>query len=135
MKLISRGESCYCVASEEYSIEKLEQELHKRAGVRKDSFAEQYTRKIFMDLFRYAKNLREEYLEFYREEYKNFEEYLYQKELWEKWEIRELQLDETKTVLQLRYNLNNYNAGSIVGYGVEKEGLDMLNRILAEVHL
>lgn len=135
MKIISRGETCYCIASKEYSIEKLERELLQRAGVRKDSFAEQYTRKIFMDLFRYAKNLREEYLEFYREEYESFEEFLYQKELWEKWEIQELKLDETKTVLQLRYELNNYNAGSMVGYGEEKEGLNMLNQVLAEVQL
>lgn len=135
MKMISRGETCYCIASKEYSIEKLERELLQRAGVRKDSFAEQYTRKIFMDLFRYAKNLREEYFEFYREEYESFEEFLYQKELWEKWEIQELKLDETKTVLQLRYELNNYNAGSMVGYGEEKEGLDMLNQVLAEVQL
>ena len=77
MKIFIRKEDYYCKVYETYSLEKFRKELYKHLDMRKKSFADQYTKKIVMDFFRYAKDLKKEYLNFYAQEYDNFQNFLF----------------------------------------------------------
>ena len=94
MKIFIRKEDYYCKVYETYSLEKFRKELYKHLDMRKKSFADQHTKKIVMDFFRYAKDLKKEYLNFYAQEYDNFQNFLFQKELWNREETEKLNLNK-----------------------------------------
>ena len=133
MKIFVRREEYYCKVYETYTVEKFRKELDNQLDMRKNSFADQYAEKIVMDFFRYAKDLKKEYLNFYAQEYDDFQNFLYQKELWSWIEIKRLDLKEEQTILLLRPFLCNYNAKNFIDY--DEEGLQILNQVLEEINL
>ncbi|MEY8484330.1 hypothetical protein AALD74_21195 [Lachnospiraceae bacterium 48-21] len=133
MKIFIRKEDYYCKVYETYSLERFRKELDKHLDMRKKSFADQYTKKIVMDFFRYAKDMKKEYLNFYAQEYDNFQNFLFQKELWSREETEKLNLNKNQTILLLRPFLCDYNAKNFVDY--DDEGLQILNQMLEEINL
>ena len=51
------------------------EEFLRRAGVRENSYAGELVRNLYDDVFVYSKNLREEYLKYYKIEYPKFSEF------------------------------------------------------------
>lgn len=47
----------------------------QRAGVRQNTYAEELMLNLYDDIFVYSKNLREEYLKYYKIEYQKFSEF------------------------------------------------------------
>lgn len=134
MKIILFGEDTYyCVARKMFSLEGFERDLCRHLGMRKNSFAYCYSLKIFQDFFRYSKDLRQEYQDYYAQEYDDFETYLYQKELLERDEIALFELNQNQTLLKLRPSFSSYNVENIVRY--DEEGIKILNQVLEDINL
>ena len=133
MKIILVGERCYCTAKEDFSLNKLKEEIKQHLKMKRNSFAYNYSIKIFIECFRYAKDLKKEYIDYYMQEYDNFKIYLYQKELLEKNEIALLMLNDNQTVLKLQPSLNNYNVKSIIEN--DENRVKILNEILEKLNL
>lgn len=133
MKIISFEEVYYCVVRKNFLLEDFEKEVSQHLGMRKNSFAYCYSLKIFRDFFRYAKDLRQEYQDYYAQEYDDFETYLYQKELLERDDIALFELNQDQTLLKLRPSFNSYNVESIIRY--DEEGIKILNQVLEDINL
>ena len=133
MEIIKVGGLLFCKVKCGFTMQQLEVCLDERLGMRKGSFAEQYSKRIFRDFFLYAKDLRKEYHDYYAQEYDNFEQFLYQKELWEWCDIRTLALITGQTVLELRPDLSNYNANTLTHY--EEGSMEVINQVLEEISL
>lgn len=101
--------------------------------LRKNSFAEFYTKRILRAFFQYARDLKKEYMKYYQEEYEIFADYLYIKELLDWGNIHNLELSEHQTLLKLNLNLMSYNADNLIEYG--ENGLDNLNQALKEISI
>lgn len=133
MEIFKIGKRYFCKAMCGFALQKLENCLDERLEMRKGSFAEQHSKRIFCDLFFYARDLRQEYTDYYAQEYDNFEQFLYQKELWKRQDIDALELMSDQTVLELRTDLRNYNADTLMDY--EESGMKMINHVLEEINL
>ena len=117
MKIISFGEEAYyCVVRKMFSLEGFERELCQHLSMRENSFAYCYSLKIFRDFFRYSKDLKQEYQDYYAQEYGDFETYLYQKELLDRDEIALFELNQNQTLLKLRPSFSSYNVENILIY-------------------
>lgn len=134
MKIILFGEETYyCVTRKMFSLESFERELCRHLSMRKNSFAYCYSLKIFRDFFRYSKDLRQEYQDYYAQEYGDFETYLYQKELLERDEIALFALSQNQTLLKLQPSFSSYNVENIIRY--DEEGIKILNQVLEDINL
>lgn len=131
LKLLNKN---YCIADDGFVYEELKKRISDAFHLRKDSFAEFYSKRIFQSFFQYARNLKEEYIAYYRQEYDSFADYLYKKELldWEYIEI--LNLGENQTLLKLNTDLTSYNANSLIDYD-EENSIEILNQALKEIGL
>lgn len=132
MKIRKINENFYSVVHNGFSRTVLEIACKKSIKMPEDSFAAIYIKKIIYELFMYACDLRYEYLEYYSEEYNDFSEYLYQKELWEEKDINGLKLREDETILRLRTTLRSYNADNLLNY---EGNLELINAALEDIHL
>ncbi len=101
--------------------------------MREGSFAAQYTKKILGDLFKYARDLRQEYQDYYAQEYDSFEAFLFHKELWRHAWIDSLALHPDETVLELHIHQSSYNTDSLLDY--DETGLAIINQMLEEVFM
>lgn len=133
MRILKLLGKCYCKADDSFVYEELEKRISDAFHLRKDSFAEFYSKRIFQAFFQYARDLKKEYMAYYRQEYESFADYLYKKELldWEHIEI--LDLSGHQTLLKLNINLTSYNADNLIEY--EENGIDILNQALKEIGL
>lgn len=130
MKLLKSGESYFCVVSREYSYSNLRKKFLIKCKVRDDSFAYSYMDKIFSGLFLNAINLKEEYVNYYKEEYEDFALFLYQKELLEIDEITSFHLDDQHVLLKLQTDLNGYNLRNLIQY--DDDIIECINKMLEE---
>ena len=133
MKILSLDGRYYCKVQNGFSIKTLEAYLSRNLKMREGSFAAQYTKKIFRDLFKYARDLRQEYQDYYVQEYDNFETFLYHKELWRHAYIESLALFPEETVLELHPHRSNYNIDSLLDY--DENGLVIINQMLEEASM
>lgn len=133
MKIFAFEEVYYCVARKKFSLVNFERELCQHLNMRKNSFAYCYSLKIFRDFFQYFKDLRQEYQDYYAQEYGDFEAYLYQKELLEKDKIALFELKYNQTILKLRPSFSSYNVENIIRY--DEEGIKILNQVLEDINL
>lgn len=131
MKILSLDGQYYCKVRNGFNLEELEAYLFKNLEMREESFASQYTKKIFGDLFKYARDLRQEYQDYYAQEYDSFEAFLYHKELWRHTCIDSFALCPEETVLELHPHQSNYNTNSLFYY--DETGLAIINQMLEEV--
>ncbi len=131
MKILSLNNRYYCKVRNGFSLKTLEAYLNRNLEMREGSFAAQYTKKIFRDLFKYARDLRQEYQDYYAQEYDSFEAFLYHKELWRHTCIDSLALCPEETVLELHPHQSNYNIDSLLDY--DETGLAIINQMLEEV--
>ena len=131
MKILSLDGRYYCKVRSGFSLKTFEAYLSKNLEMREGSFAAQYTKKIFRDLFKYARDLRQEYHNYYAQEYDSFEIFLYRKELWRHACIDSLTLCPEETVLELQPHQNSYNTDSLLNY--DENGLAIINQMLEEV--
>ena len=133
MDLFSVNGEYVCKVHKGFNMQKLEEALRNQLSMRKGSFAEQYSLKIFQDLFQYARDLREEYQEYYWEEYGSFSEFLYKREFWNASDIKEAALTENETVLKLRISSNSYNLDTLLGY--DEPFIEMIIQTLEGIDL
>ncbi|RHS32455.1 hypothetical protein DWV52_08970 [Ruminococcaceae bacterium AF10-16] len=103
--------------------------MHMRSG----SFAEQYCKGIFLAIFQDAVDLRQEYLSYYAEEYDDFDFFLYQKKLWERADIRSLNLAENEILIELYPDYRSYNLTELLT--TDSGGIKMLNDTLEDIFL
>ncbi|NLV22077.1 MAG: hypothetical protein GXY49_08845 [Syntrophomonadaceae bacterium] len=134
MRVLKISGKTYCIADDGFVYEELEKRISDTFHLRKDSFAEFYTKRIFQSFFQYARNLKNEYMAYYRQEYDNFADYLYKKELLDLEYIDDMNLGERQTLLKLNTRLTSYNADNLIEYDEEK-GIEILNKALKEIGL
>ena len=77
--------------------------------------------------------MKQEYQDYYAQEYGDFETYLYQKELLDRDEIALFELNQNQTLLKLRPSFSSYNVENIVRY--DEEGIKILNQVLEDINL
>lgn len=128
MKIFIINEAYYLKSKNNITVADIINLVCSNCGMKKQSFAERYTRKIFSDLLLNAINLRNKYTKYYKLEYGSFEEFLYQKEALDCEQIKEFQLNEDETIWQLQYSINSYTANNILGY--DGEYLVIINKAL-----
>lgn len=133
MRMFKLAGKYYCVASVDFVYEDFAKRISDGLCLRKNSFAEFYSKRIFQNFFQNANNLKKEYAMYYQEEYGDFADFLYKKELLSREDIEVLDLDEGQTLLKLNIDLFNYNADPLVQY--EDNGVDILNHVLEEIEL
>lgn len=133
MRILKLSDEYYCIADDGFVYEELEKRISDALHLQKDSFAEFYSKRIFQAFFQYARDLKKEYMAYYRQEYESFADYLYKKELLDWAHIEFLDLSERQTLLKLNLNLTSYNADSLIEY--EENGIDILNQALKEIGL
>lgn len=133
MRILNLAGQYYCKADDSFVYEELDKRISDALHLRKDSFAEFYSKRIFQAYFQYARDLKKEYLSYYRQEYESFADYLYKKELLDWAHIDILDLSEHQTLLKLNINLTSYNADNLIEY--EENGIDILNQALKEIGL
>ena len=112
----------------EFSINTFIEIIKKNNGMKKRSFAEDYTVKILKNLIFGAVDLRENYTKYYFEEYESFEEYLYKKELFEMETIQSIKIRSNESLWMLRFIRNDYSIKTILGF--EDENLQTINKTL-----
>lgn len=134
MKIFKLENTYYCIAGRGFSYEKLKKKVTSKLKMRKNSFSQMYSLKILKDLFEYTQDLKQEYLDFYSEEYEDFLIYLYQKELIDEDAIQSFGLQDDQTLLKLRMDMSNYNASSLIGYD-DDNNLEILNEVLKGVNI
>ena len=128
MKIYMVNEAYYLKSKNNITIANIINSIYNNCGMKKQSFAEKYTVKIFSDLLLNAINLRDNFTKYYKMEYGSFEEFLYQKEALEYEQIKEFQLNDDETIWKLQYSINSYTANNILGY--DGENLEIINRAL-----
>ena len=133
MRILKLSDKYYCKAYDGFIYEELEKRISNALHLQKDSFAEFYSKRIFQAFFQYARDLKKEYMAYYRQEYESFADYLYKKELFDGAQIAIMDLGEGQTLLKLNINLSSYNADSLIEY--EDNGVDILNQTLEEIGL
>ncbi|MHB8125309.1 MAG: hypothetical protein ACYDEJ_06625 [Desulfitobacteriaceae bacterium] len=133
MRILKLSNEYYCIADDGFVYEELEKMISDALHLRKDSFVEFYSKRIFQGFFQYARDLKKEYMVYYRQEYESFTDYLYKKELLDWAHIEILDLSEHQTLLKLNMHLTSYNADSLIEY--EENGIDILNQALKEIGL
>lgn len=133
MKILFLDGRYYCKVQNGFSQKTLEAYLSRNLKMREGSFAAQYTKKIFRDLFKYARDLKQEYQDYYAQEYDSFEAFLYHKELWRHTCIDSLALSPEETVLELQIHQSSYNTDSLLDY--DENGLAIINQMLEEVSM
>lgn len=134
MRMLKLSGKNYCIADDGFVYEELEKGISDAFHLRKDSFAEFYSKRIFQSFFQYARDLKKEYMAYYRQEYDSFDDYLYKKELLDWKYIEILNLGERQTLLKLNTNLASYNADNLIDYD-EENGIEILNQALKEIGL
>lgn len=136
MKIIkfnkSYKECYYCIAANEYDFSIFIQKIKKQICAAEDSFAYNYSIRIFSQMFQYADDLRKIYNEYYKLEYDNFELYLYQKEIFDEEMLSMLYIDEKHTVLRLNPDLISYNASTLFDY--DDNNMELINEILGAIY-
>lgn len=133
MELFTVNKKYVCKVRKGFTIQKLEEALGHRLAMRKGSFAERYSLKIFRNLFQYARDLRQEYEEYYGEEYDSFPEFLYQKEFWEARDIEDAALTGEDTILKLQMDDSSYNMDTLLDY--DDSIISMVTQILEGIDL
>ena len=128
MEIFRIGGNYFCQIKYGFAFQQLEIWLDDRMGLRRDSFAAKYTKHIFRDLFLYARDLRQEYKEYYSQEYDSLEKFLYHKEMWECDDVHALKLTPDQTILELQPHLASYNAETLLDY--EGSGMEAINNVL-----
>lgn len=136
MELFTVNGEYVCKARSGFTMQKLENALDDRLAMRKGSFAELYSLKIFRDFFQYARDLRKEYQDYYCEEYDDFPEFLYKKEFWEPLHIQKAALTDEDTILKPQIQKSSYNLDTLLNYDESDERvIDMLVQTLEGIDL
>ena len=133
IKLNSEENILYAIVKEDYTFDKLKDELEKVNHMRRGSFADKYYRAIVQDIFQYTEDLNQYYQDYYVFEYDNFEDFLYKKQLFEREDIKKLNLQLGDHLLRLETNLKGYNIQNILFY--DDFSIELLNRVLGELHI
>lgn len=122
------GNTYYCIMNLRCTIGLAKEAYMNKAKVIKGSFAGKYTESIFDNIFNNAIDLKVDYRDFYEEEYSDFETFLYQKELFSKREIMDLNIDKDETLLKIDMSTNSYNASTLFEY--EDDFMDRFNQMM-----
>ena len=132
MRIVKINNSYYCNAAKNYSFPEFISKIKKRINAAENTFAYNYSLKIYSQLFRYADDLLQIYNNYYVSEYDSFKTYLYQKELLDKIDISSIYIDDNHTILKLNYEFNNYNIDTLF-YDEEENNLELINKALEDI--
>lgn len=118
MKIIKINDDFYCIAKRDINFDTLKEKFLKLSKVRKNSFAENYLKKIYNCMFTGYIDIKEIYRKYYIDEYESFEQYLYNKELLSEQEIKQLRqyFKEIYTIYKLNIDSNSYNVSGYFKY-------------------
>lgn len=133
MKFLKLNESYFCIVKEGTLFEKMKKNFVDKSKTKKNSFAEKYVIRIFKDVFECSIDMKKDYLDFYKEEYENFFDFLYQKELFNETEIKLIDLQKDQTLLKIRMDLNSYNISTLFDY--EDDFIKYFNQMLEEIDI
>lgn len=133
MNIFSVRNRFYAKVNGRFSLRAFETALDAKMHMRSGSFAEQYCKGIFFAIFQDAVDLRQEYLSYYAEEYDDFDFFLYQKKLWERADIRSLNLAENEILIELYPDYRSYNLTELLT--TDSGGIKMLNDTLEDIFL
>lgn len=118
MKIIKIGEKIYCIAPKDIDFEDYLEKFLKLSQVRKNSFAENYLKKIYRCVFTSYVDMKMIYIKYYIEEYESFEKYLYQKELLSNSAIKRISqyCKQNYSIYKLNLDSNSYNISGYFKY-------------------
>ncbi len=118
MKIIRIGNAFYCIAPNNIDFKNYLEKFLKLSEVRKDSFAEEYLKKMYNCVFASFIDIKKIYKKYYIDEYKNFKKYLYNKELLNNKEIEKISKYCKKgySVYKLNIDSNSYNISEYFKY-------------------
>lgn len=118
MKIIKIGEEFYCIAPNNIEFNTFLEKFLKLSKVRKNSFAEKYLKKIYNCAFTSYIDMKEMYTKYYIDEYECFEKYLYNKELLNNNEIKQISkyCKDGYSVYKLNIDSNSYNISGYLKY-------------------
>lgn len=133
MNIFSVRNRFYAKVNGRFSLRAFKTALDAKMHMRSGSFAEQYCKGIFLAIFQDAVDLRQEYLSYYAEEYDDFDFFLYQKKLWERADIRSLNLAENEILIELYPDYRSYNLTELLT--TDSGGIKMLNDTLEDIFL
>jgi hypothetical protein len=129
MKIIIIEKKYFCIIDGEFNYDHLENKFIEKAYVRKNSFAYAYAKKIYKDIFSNANDLKKYYKEYYGEEYDDFTDFLYRKELLDYDDINKLEVTgDKKTILRLNMDINSYNMSTL--FECEDDMIEVFNKLL-----
>lgn len=131
MKIYKIKSKYYCLASNDYDYSAFIDAIRDKIHAIDNSFAYNYSLKIFTELFQYADDLLKNYNLYYKLEYSDFYHYLYQKEMLDDDELSLIYVDESHTILKLNPDLNNYNLTNLFDF--DDRYIDLLNEVLEAV--
>ena len=118
MKIIKIGENFYCIAPNNINFNTYLEKFLELSKVKKNSFAENYLKKIYNCVFTGYVDMKEMYSKYYMDEYESFEKYLYSKELLNNKEIKKLikYCNGDYSLYKLNIDSNSYNISSYFKY-------------------
>ena len=118
MKILKIGEDFYCVAPNNIDFNTYLEKFLKLSRVRKNSFAENYLKKIYKCAFTGYVDMKKMYIKYYIDEYESFEKYLYNKKLLNNNEIKEIRkyCKEGDSIYKLNIDSNSYNISGYFKY-------------------
>ena len=122
----------YLIASKQFEYNEFETKTISATKVRKSSFAELYLIKILKSLFKNTIDLKEEYNQYYSEEYDTWADYLYNKELLDNDEIKLLfsNLDDKKTIYKFDIAMLSYTVESLLQH--DEHILEKINQMIKD---
>ena len=118
MKIIKIGEDFYCIAPDNINFNTYLEKFLKLSKVRKNSFAENYLKKIYSCVFTGCIDMKKMYVKYYRDEYESFEKYLYNKELLNNNDIQKIRkyCNDDDRIYKLNIDSNSYNISGYFKY-------------------
>ncbi len=131
MKIFKINNKYYCIVANDYDYNSFIDIIKVKIRAIEKSFVYNYSVKIFSELFRYADDLRGNYNMYYKHEYTDFYNYLYQKEILDEDVLSIIYVDESHTILKLNPDLNNYNVTNLFDF--DDNYIDLLNEVLEAI--
>lgn len=129
--IIRLDETYYLKAKSDITLEFIIKQIIKKCGMRKDSFAEYYVKRILNNILSGSINLTELYEKYYKNEYSSFKQFLYNKELIDYGYIEKLSCKDNEILWRLNPYSNSYNIQNLIEFN--DEILIIINRLLVEV--
>lgn len=127
----------WLVSSKKVDTKMLADEILKRLAFTKNSFSYEISKSILENLFFVGTDLRDEYSNYYLEEYEDFRDYLYYKKLISYEVMDDIGVGFETYIYELPSGINSYNLAALIyedEYDQDEFDLiSVVNRLLMEI--